>query len=92
MLPNYDRKSNEFVDRKVKSHHFGIIVENVVLNTRVSFHWRPQIDNNVMKELNDWATGVSDVPVFIFTGMYRFKNDIGPMSGRYSLNPHPGPE
>ncbi len=71
MLPNNDRKPNEFVDRKVKSHHFGIIVENVVLNTQVSFRWRPKIDNNVQKELNDWATGVSVAPAFIFTGKYR---------------------
>ena len=68
--------SNEFVDRKVKSFHSGITVENVVLNTRVSFHWRPQIDNNVMKELKDWATGVSDIPAFIFTGTYRYNNHL----------------
>jgi hypothetical protein len=71
MLPNYDRNPNELADRKVLSFHVGINMDNVVLNTRVSFRWRPQIDNKVIKELNDWATGVSDVPAFIITGIFR---------------------
>ena len=81
MLPSYDRKPSELVDRKVKSFHSGINIDNVVLNTRVSFRWRPKIDDNVIKELNDWATGVSDAPAFIFTGIYILKN--------YSPSGHP---
>ena len=71
MLPNYDRKPNELVDRKVKSH-FGITIDNVVLNTRVSFLCRPKIDSTVIEELNEWATGVSDVPAFIITGKSQY--------------------
>jgi hypothetical protein len=69
MLPNYDRNTNEFVDRTTNRIHYDIDVGNVVLNAHVSFHWRPRIDNAI-KELNYWA-GVDDVPAFIFTGIYR---------------------
>ena len=53
----------------IHKYHGDVLVESEVLGLRVSYHWNPIMDNDVMDSLREWATSKKDeAPHFILIG------------------------
>ena len=60
IIPEYDRTMQP--NPIPPFHHGQISVNSTLLKLRVSFHWQPVINNDVMKMMRQWI----DPPDFIF--------------------------
>ncbi|KAI9562941.1 hypothetical protein GHT06_010397 [Daphnia sinensis] len=70
LIPDYDKKS---FPRRIPTFHPKIDMEvtSNILGVRVSFKWRPLLNNNVTETIRHWATGLNPLerPYFILLSM-----------------------
>jgi hypothetical protein len=74
MIPNYDRKSEP--NPLPSGHHGDMKVTSDILRLRLSFQWRPILNDAVIDTIRQWGTDdQSDRPHFIVIGL-NFKRMI----------------
>ena len=75
-MPDYDinwkgdtNRQGDFKYAKIFQSHSDLKAFSNILNTTVSFYWRPVIDKELMLELRKWSQSRKETPPFILIGI-----------------------
>ena len=78
MVPDYDRITQPIeIPKNVFSFHHGDVeVQSKILKLKVSYKWRPILNDTVLKTLRYWSTHNQSPPpdLFFLSNCYKFLN------------------